>query len=51
MAVNFTRLAAITKRTLIFAIPRSVKAVKEYTEEIFKILEHGILMVNGVDVH
>jgi molybdopterin adenylyltransferase len=44
-------IAAVAKSTLIFALPGSVKAVKEYIGEIFKTLEHSILMVNGVDAH
>jgi molybdopterin biosynthesis enzyme MoaB len=37
--------------TLVFALPGSVKAVKEYTEEIVKILEHSIFMIHDISQH
>jgi len=47
-----SRSVAGTKgRTAVFALPGSVNAVKEYMEEIFKILEHLIFMLNGLDNH
>jgi len=44
-------VAGLAGRTLIFALPGSVKAVKEYMTEILKVLEHLIFTVNGVDRH
>ncbi|MBU1101226.1 MAG: molybdenum cofactor synthesis protein [Bacteroidetes bacterium] len=41
-------VAAFKGTTLIFALPGSVKAVKEYTEEITRVLEHTLLMVHGL---
>jgi len=36
---------------LIYTLPGSVKAVKEYMYEINKTLEHLLFMQYGVDVH
>lgn len=41
-------VAAVKGTTLIYSLPGSVKAVKEYTNEITKTLEHAILMVHGL---
>lgn len=41
-------IAAVKNQTLIFALPGSVKAVKDYIGEITKILEHAILMLHGL---
>ncbi len=41
-------VAGITGKTLIFALPGSVKAVSEYMTEILKPLEHMILMVHDL---
>lgn len=41
-------IAAVKSETLIFALPGSVKAVKDYLSEITKILEHAILMLHGL---
>jgi molybdenum cofactor synthesis domain-containing protein len=38
-------------KTVIFVLPGSTKAVKEYMEEILKSLWHIILMVNDIDSH
>ncbi|MEX2369575.1 MAG: molybdenum cofactor synthesis domain-containing protein [Bacteroidales bacterium] len=37
--------------TLVFALPGSPKAVREYMEEIRKVLFHMILMVHGINAH
>lgn len=42
-------VAALAQKTLIYAIPGSVKAVTEYLTEIFKTVEHAILMIRGMD--
>ncbi|MBI5807447.1 MAG: MOSC domain-containing protein [Ignavibacteriales bacterium] len=39
-------VAAVKNETLIFTLPGSVKAVKDYLTEITKILEHAILMLH-----
>ncbi|OFZ81586.1 MAG: hypothetical protein A2583_08715 [Bdellovibrionales bacterium RIFOXYD1_FULL_53_11] len=35
-------------RTLVFALPGSVKAVTEYMEEIIPLIEHAVLMLRGI---
>lgn len=47
-AVLSRSVAAVKNKTLIFALPGSVKASKEYTSEILNILEHAILMIHGL---
>jgi len=44
-------IAGVTGKTLIFVLPGSTRAVKEYMEEILKSLWHMILMVNDIDSH
>jgi molybdopterin adenylyltransferase len=44
-------VAGIIRNTLIYTLPGSVKAVKEYMTEILKTLEHTIYMQYGVDTH
>jgi molybdopterin adenylyltransferase len=44
-------IAGLISKTLIYALPGSPKAVKEYTDEIFKTLEHSLMMVHGIDKH
>jgi len=44
-------VAGIIGNTLIYTLPGSVKAVKEYMTEILKTLEHTIYMQYGVDAH
>lgn len=44
-------VAAVAGSTLIYTLPGSTRAVEEYMGEIFKTLEHLIVMLNGVDVH
>lgn len=44
-------LAGKTGRTLIFVLPGSPRAVREYMEEILKSLWHMILMINDIDSH
>jgi len=41
-------IAAVKNQMLIYSLPGSVKAVKEYTNEITRSLEHTILMVHGL---
>lgn len=44
-------IAGIMGKSLIFALPGSPKAVKEYIEEILKSLEHCVRMIHGIDKH
>lgn len=44
-------VAGIKNVSLIYTLPGSVKAVKEYMGEILKSLQHAIYMQYGVDVH
>jgi molybdenum cofactor synthesis domain-containing protein len=44
-------VAGSTDKTLIFALPGSVKAVNEYMEEISKSLRHMVYMLHGIDSH
>jgi len=44
-------LAAVRGRTLIYALPGSVRAVQEYLTEILRSLEHAVCMVHGLDTH
>ena len=44
-------VAGVMGKTLVYALPGSVKAVDEYLDEILKTLEHAILMAHGLDVH
>ncbi len=44
-------VAGIMKNTQVYCLPGSQKAVEEYMNEIFKILEHSIFMQNDIDVH
>lgn len=37
--------------TLVYTLPGSVKAVREYMQEILRSLEHALHMVRGEDVH
>lgn len=41
-------VAAIKEQTIIYTLPGSVKAVKEYTAEILRTIEHSILMINNI---
>ena len=44
-------VAGIKGKTLIYALPGSTHAVREYLEEINKGLIHTIYMLNGLDLH
>ena len=41
----------MAETTLVYALPGSVKAVKEYMGDILKTMEHLIYMIHGLDVH
>ena len=42
---------AVDKTMLIYTLPGSVKAVREYTEEILRTLPHSLLMLHGINSH
>jgi molybdopterin adenylyltransferase len=44
-------IAGTAGRTLIYALPGSVRAIAEYMEEILKTMEHAIFVMSGLDVH
>ncbi len=44
-------IAGVKGNTLIFTIPGSPKAIKEYIDEINKIVFHAFLMLAGIDGH
>ena len=44
-------IAGVISETLIYALPGSPKAVREYAEEIFKTLEHSLNMLHEIDKH
>ncbi len=44
-------LAGLAEKTLIYALPGSVKAVHEYMAEIVLTMEHTFYMLYGVDTH
>ncbi|MFH1320801.1 MAG: molybdenum cofactor synthesis domain-containing protein [Bacteroidota bacterium] len=44
-------VAGIMGETLVYTLPGSVRAVEEYTGEIFKTLQHLIYMQHGLDIH
>lgn len=44
-------VAGIIGESIIFTLPGSVRAVEEYLNEVFNVLEHLIYMLHGLDVH
>lgn len=44
-------VAGTVGNTLIYTLPGSVKAVREYTEEILRTLPHSLLMLHGINAH
>jgi molybdopterin adenylyltransferase len=44
-------VAGIMGETFVYTLPGSVKAVKEYMEEITKTLKHLFIMRMGIDSH
>ncbi len=41
-------VAGVAGETLVFTLPGSVRAVEEFTGEIFRVLEHALRMVRGI---
>lgn len=44
-------VAAVLGKTLVYALPGSIKAVDEYLSEILKTLMHAAHMLHGLDTH
>lgn len=44
-------IAGTMNNTLVYTLPGSVNAVKEYLSEIFKTLDHLLYMIHGIDNH
>ena len=44
-------VAGVIDNALVFTLPGSVKAVREYMAEILPILNHALYTVNGLDLH
>ena len=44
-------VAGLIGNTMVFTLPGSVKAVKEYLQEITKVLRHLLLMLYSIDAH
>ncbi len=44
-------VAGIAGKSLVYTLPGSVRAVNEYLDEIFRTLEHTVLMQYGIDKH
>lgn len=44
-------VAGVIGTTLIYTLPGSVKAVREYMAEILRSLEHALQMIRGIDSH
>jgi len=44
-------VAGTIGKTLIYTLPGSLKAVEEYLEEIFKTVNHSMLMLHGIGDH
>ena len=44
-------IACVMSNSLVYTLPGSTKAVREYIAEILKSLEHSIYMLHGIDIH
>ncbi len=44
-------IAGVLGKSLVYVLPGSTRAVKEYMTEILKTLDHSLLMLRGVDAH
>lgn len=50
-AVISRSVAGVIGKTLVYVLPGSVKAIKEYMTEILPTLEHSLRMLHGIDAH
>jgi len=44
-------VAGVIEKTLVYCLPGSPRAIEEYSGEIFKTLQHSLLMLNSIDKH
>ena len=44
-------VAGVIGNTLVYTLPGSVKAVREYMDEILPTLEHSVFMLKGINTH
>ncbi|MBN2715066.1 MAG: MOSC domain-containing protein [Deltaproteobacteria bacterium] len=44
-------VAGVIDETQVYALPGSINAVREYMDEILRVLEHNLLMIWGIDAH
>jgi molybdenum cofactor synthesis domain-containing protein len=44
-------VAGVMGETLVYTLPGSVRAVREYMTEILKTLKHTVYMLHGLDIH
>ena len=51
MALTSRSVAATMGNALVYTLPGSEKAIPEYLEEIFKSMEHMVLLLKGLDAH
>lgn len=51
MALTSRSVAAVMGSSLVYTLPGSAKAIPEYLEEIFKTMEHMLLLLKGIDAH
>lgn len=51
LALTSRAVAAVMGEALVYTLPGSQKAIPEYLHEIFKTMEHMILLLKGIDTH
>ena len=51
MALTSRSVAAVLGGGLVYTLPGSAKAIPEYLQEIFKTMEHMLLLLKGIDAH
>lgn len=51
LALTSRGIAAVMGTTLVYTLPGGAKAIPEYLEEIFKTMEHMVLILKGLDAH
>jgi len=44
-------VAGVIDKSLVYTLPGSPKAIQEYTHEIFKTVNHAMLMLHGINAH
>ncbi len=51
MALTSRSVAATMGNALVYTLPGSTRAIPEYLDEIFKTMEHMLLILKGLDAH